>query len=145
MGNGVVPILVGGNFNYLRALLFDYHTLKANRKVLKTKYAEKYNLDYLKAIDPDHAQQLHPNDTRKIIHACSYYDNYNEKLSSVHREQKKISKFKNACIIFLDPARNALDNKIRARFDAMHASDKCIKEFEEFYDLNRQWIFNDDG
>ncbi|MFH1857312.1 MAG: tRNA (adenosine(37)-N6)-dimethylallyltransferase MiaA [Candidatus Omnitrophota bacterium] len=78
---GKVPILVGGSGFYLKALLEGKHApVKAKcriRKKYMRLFSEKggaYLYEKLRAIDPERAKTIHPNDTYRIIRALEIFE-----------------------------------------------------------------------
>lgn len=87
-GRGKLPILCGGTFLYLRALVDGLHDLPASAPALRAgleKRAAKQGSPALHATlqerDPETARRLHPNDTQRIVRALEILE-----LTGVGRE-----------------------------------------------------------
>lgn len=77
-----VPVICGGTGFYINSLLFDfsYGNAAANEKV-RDKYnklleenGKEYIYGMLKEVDPESAEKLHINDTKRIIRALEIYE-----------------------------------------------------------------------
>ena len=82
LSRGRTPVICGGTGLYLNSILYDmdFAEIKGNagRRLELEKMAEEngneYMHQYLKALDPDSASRIHPNNTRKIIRAIEAYE-----------------------------------------------------------------------
>ena len=79
--HGNIPIIVGGTGFYIQAVLYDIDFTKtetddAYRKELQ-KFADEYGNealhDRLKEIDEKAAEQIHPNNVKRVIRALEYF------------------------------------------------------------------------
>ena len=79
---GKVPIVCGGTGLYLNSILYDMDFAGTSgdqdrRLELENMAAERgseYMYEFLKALDPDSATRIHPNNTRKIVRAIEAYE-----------------------------------------------------------------------
>lgn len=78
---GKIPVLCGGTGLYLDSLLYSYNMSEAtfDESVRKQLYseAEMYGAEYLynklKEIDPVSAEQMHPNNIKRVVRALEIY------------------------------------------------------------------------
>lgn len=128
-GRGKLPILVGGTGFYINALIKDNdftetETDTSLRKALYAEAAENGPLALharLRAIDPDAAAAIHPNNVKRVARAIEYHALTGERIS-VHnaREAAKESPYDVAFII-LTMERSVLYRRIETRVDQMLA------------------------
>lgn len=121
---GKMPIICGGTGFYINSLLFDlgYGNAAADEKI-REKYAEflkKYGKDALfqklKEVDPDTANVLHPNDTKRVIRALEIYEVSGKKKSA--QRDNLISKYEFIAVAINYP-REELYERINCRADKM--------------------------
>ncbi len=82
LSRGKTPIVCGGTGLYLNSILYDMDFAAApddeqRRHELEELAAERgsqYMHEYLHGLDPDVAERIHPNNTRKIIRAIESYE-----------------------------------------------------------------------
>lgn len=124
INGGRVPVICGGTGFYINSLLFDlgYGNAAADEKV-----REKYSL-YLKEngkealfgrlneVDPESAEVLHVNDTKRVIRALEIYEVSGKKKSDQHDEM--VSKY-DYLAVAIDFGREELYNRINKRVDEM--------------------------
>lgn len=127
---GHVPVIVGGTFYYVEALLYgrlvtDEKTDKGGqekrrRDVEKTQKARGMHAA-LTAIDPVRAAQLHPNNERKIQRSLQVYIETGKLHSAILSEQKKqgtVLRY-NPLFFFLDSDQQVLQQRLASRIDTM--------------------------
>ena len=92
---GKVPIVVGGTYLYIQALLYGIEeTPEPNWDLRKRLYrvAEKrgshYLYEKLRAVDPEYAKKIHPRDTRRVVRALEVFIETGRPFSSFHRWDK---------------------------------------------------------
>ena len=92
---GKVPMVVGGTYLYIQALLYGIdETPKPDWKLRKKLYAvaEKKGKGFLfkklQAIDPKYASKIHPNDLRRTVRALEVFLSSGKPFSSYHRWDK---------------------------------------------------------
>lgn len=125
---GQIPIVVGGTGFYIQALLYDIDFTEQAcdfqyRKQLEALAQEKgsgYLHQLLMRRDPKAAEQIHPNNTKRIIRALEFYEESGGSLISEHneRERQKESPYQFAYFVLTDD-RATLYQRIDARVDAM--------------------------
>jgi tRNA dimethylallyltransferase len=119
------PIIVGGSGFYLRALLdglyapkdADLEIKEKWRQIIQQKGAD-FVYDYLKQIDPDTAQRLHPNDEQRIVRAIEVYEITGSPLS-IFKSGREIPADFVPIIIGLRRPRQNLYERIERRVDLM--------------------------
>lgn len=123
---GKLPFIVGGTGLYVESVAYGYEfpdsgSDEAYREE-QLQYAAKYGADALheklRAVDPDSAQRLHPNDQRRVIRALEVHHLTGMTLSAQLAGQKKTSPYE-LCIIGLSMDRQVLYDRINKRVDAM--------------------------
>ena len=79
---GKVPIICGGTGFYINSVLFDlqygnaaadYKIREQYEKILNENGKEELH-SYLKKVDPETAEKLHPNDVKRVIRALEIYE-----------------------------------------------------------------------
>eukprot|EP00938_MAST-03A_sp_MAST-3A-sp1_P005055 g5055.t1 len=96
---GKVPILVGGTMYYVQSLIWpslidEETTFKINEDLNTESYKEKDDEDSnmyeaLRKVDPDMAERLHPNDTRKIRRSLEIFHKHGRRHSELIVEQHR--------------------------------------------------------
>ena len=122
-----VPLLVGGTGLYIKAVLegFLFPEMKKDeqlRDILQQeaiKYGNVYLHQKLREVDPELAQQLHPNDQRRIIRGIEVYQLTGNKLSVLKKLQQKVPARYQALKIGLTREREELYQRINQRVDLM--------------------------
>ncbi|MDR0855093.1 MAG: tRNA (adenosine(37)-N6)-dimethylallyltransferase MiaA [Christensenellaceae bacterium] len=128
---GIEPMVCGGTGFYISSLLYEQNfgaepggleeeiqtAVDADSSIL-VKYFEK-----LKQLDPEYAAKLHVNDTRKIIKAYCFCENFGKKYSEQNEEKVLL---RDAKIIILRRDRAELYERINKRVDIMR--EKGLKD-----------------
>ena len=126
-GRGKIPIVVGGTGFYIQALLYEIDFTENGddttyRRSLEQTAAEKgaeYLHDRLKEIDPEAAEQIHPNNVKRVIRALEFHQQTGEKISAHNeRERQKESPYDFAYFVLTDD-RQLLYDRIDRRVDLM--------------------------
>ncbi|MFC7441505.1 tRNA (adenosine(37)-N6)-dimethylallyltransferase MiaA [Laceyella putida] len=123
-GRGRYPMLVGGTGLYIESVIHDYDMphVKENqelRQELSRLAAERGNEVLharLREVDPETAEKLHPNDTRRMIRALEVYHVTGTPFSRL--KGKGTSPYE-ACWIGLTMPREQLYDRINKRVDLM--------------------------
>ncbi len=120
------PLLVGGSALYMRILIDGLFPspepdLKLRERLKKdSEFKEKgYLYKRLKAIDPETAKMLHPNDTRRIIRALEVYEKSGVTMSELKKKTRGLDKSYDIKIFCLNRARERLYEMINKRVDKM--------------------------
>lgn len=121
------PILCGGTGFYVNALLKNTEFVDTEadfifRKELET-FAQKHSNDMLhkelEKIDPVSAQNIHPNNVKRVIRAMEYYKQTGKKISVHNKEEKEKKLFYPTVIVKLYMEREKLYARINQRVDLM--------------------------
>ncbi|MBS4207514.1 tRNA (adenosine(37)-N6)-dimethylallyltransferase MiaA [Bacillus sp. FJAT-50079] len=139
-GRGKMPIIVGGTGLYIQAVLYDYQFTDSEgdleyRGKLEAQ-VEKGNGDQLyeqlKAIDPDSAAKIHPNNYRRVIRALEVYHSTGKTMSDAQVHQTSEMLY-DAAIIALTMEREILYDRINKRVDIM-LDEGLLQEVKRLYD-----------
>lgn len=137
-----IPIVVGGTGFYIQALLYDIDFTNNNkedayRKSLELMAKEKGNSflhEMLQAVDPAAAEQIHANNTKRVIRALEFYHLTGEKISEHNaREREKESPYE-FCYFVLNDDREQLYERIEKRIDQM-LEEGLIEEVKALSDM----------
>jgi tRNA dimethylallyltransferase len=142
---GKVPIIAGGTGLYIQSVLYKYEFSEAPsdehyRQELEETAHQKGNMylyEQLKAIDPNTAEHIHPNNLRRVIRALEVYYSTGKTVSDNQQNQSEERTY-NDVLIGLNMERTVLYERINRRVDLM------VKEglFEEVGRLFNQGIRN---
>lgn len=125
-GQGKLPILVGGTGLYVQSVTHHFQFAEANEnEVIRARwqaYVESNGVDALyeelKQRDPDYAQQLHPNNYRRVIRALEILELTGKSMSHYQQEWNKSSPYR-IVMIGLTMEREKLYQRINQRVDQM--------------------------
>lgn len=134
---GRLPFIVGGTGLYIESVCYGYRFSEAGAddrfRAEQQLYADTYGTEALharlKAVDPESAKRLHPNDTRRIIRALEVQHLTGETKSAQLAGQKKDSPYE-FCIIGLSMDRAELYRRIERRVDLM-LEQGLVREVED--------------
>ena len=124
---GNVPVLVGGTGFYIQSVLYDVQfeedaSSEELRKELEQEAdvlgAEKMH-ERLRALDPDAAEAIHPNNVKRVIRALEYCLSTGRKISVHNREQRERTSPYSFLFYVLTMDRAALYQRIDLRVDQM--------------------------
>ncbi|WP_246281000.1 tRNA (adenosine(37)-N6)-dimethylallyltransferase MiaA [Saccharibacillus qingshengii] len=123
---GRLPFIVGGTGLYIESFCYRYEFAESGAdeafRQEQALFAETCGNEALhsrlRAIDPDSAERLHPNDTRRVIRALEIHKLTGETLSERLAKQKKTTPY-DLCLIGLTMDRQMLYNRIEERIDQM--------------------------
>jgi len=126
---GHVPIVVGGTGFYIQALLYDIDFAVSShpeegqlRKELEILAAEEGNMvlyERLRTLDPQSAQDIHPNNVKRMIRAIEYCETTGARFSEHNALQRqKESPFDFHYFVLTDD-RSVLYERIDKRVDLM--------------------------
>lgn len=125
--HGKIPIIAGGTGFYIQALLNDIDFTEqesdsAYRKELEAlaeEHGNQYLHDWLKEVDPESAEAIHPNNRKRVIRALEFYQETGRKISEHNaKEQMRTSPY-NFAYFVLNDERSHLYKRIDARVDKM--------------------------
>ncbi|MBQ7636929.1 MAG: tRNA (adenosine(37)-N6)-dimethylallyltransferase MiaA [Lachnospiraceae bacterium] len=91
-----IPILVGGTGFYIQSVLYDIDfTDNDNDMTFRHELEEEAKIkggevlhERLKAIDPEAAESIHPNNVKRVIRALEFYEKSKGKISEHNKEQR---------------------------------------------------------
>ena len=124
---GNVPVLVGGTGFYIQSVLYEVQfeedaSSEELRKELEQEAAvlgaEKMH-ERLRALDPDAAEAIHPNNIKRVIRALEYCLSTGRKISVHNREQRERTSPYSFLFYVLTMDRAALYQRIDLRVDQM--------------------------
>jgi tRNA dimethylallyltransferase len=124
---GNIPLLVGGTFLYFRALYQGLSPLPSADAELRAQLDAEANAvgwsemhQRLRAVDPEAAERIHPNDPQRIQRALEVYELTGESMSSILRRDKAQDLPYNVSKLVLAPGdRAVLHERIAIRFNEM--------------------------
>ncbi|MDO4491541.1 MAG: tRNA (adenosine(37)-N6)-dimethylallyltransferase MiaA [Lachnospiraceae bacterium] len=124
---GMLPIIAGGTGFYIQALLkqVDFSESKGESEIrlrlqqeLEEKGADALH-DRLKQCDPKAAQEIHPNNSKRVIRALEYFEETGKPISAHNEEQKEKESPFTYCYFVLNDYRERLYDRINLRVDLM--------------------------
>jgi tRNA dimethylallyltransferase len=122
-------LFVGGTPLYLKALLRGLFSGPPANWKLRRELEETVRVEgsaalhaRLAKIDPTAATTLHPNDVRRIIRALEVHDTTGQPISSLQQQFGQRRPADQCKVFVLDWPRDALEDRIRLRVDAMFAA-----------------------
>ena len=126
ISRGKVPVICGGTGFYINSLLFDlsYGNAAADDSIrrkyenLLSEKGKDYLHGCLRQVDPETAEKLHANDTKRIIRALEIYEISGKKKSEIKDEL--IPKYDYVAVA-IDYPREELYERINVRVDEMFA------------------------
>ena len=139
--NGHIPMLVGGTGFYIQAVTRKIDFTQAEqqsgvREDLEQIAREKGNLflhDMLRERDPESAEQIHPNNVKRVIRAIEFYEQNQAKISEHNQiEREKESPYQLTYFVLTMP-RDILYERIDARVDQM-LSEGLVQEVQGLLD-----------
>ena len=128
-GRGHLPIITGGTGFYIQALLYDidfddesepddgYREILGEKASTEEGRLELYEM--LKKTDPEYAETVHPNNSRRVIRALEYNKHTGRLFSELNKEQKNRTSPYDFCYVALDLDRESLYKRIDLRVDKM--------------------------
>jgi tRNA dimethylallyltransferase len=123
---GKLPIIVGGTGLYIQSVIYDYQFSDAAadeefRRKLEEKVKDIGNdalYQELKELDPESAEQIHPNNVRRVIRALEIYHCTGKTMTEYQKEQTPDLLYQTA-LVGLTMEREMLYNRINERVDIM--------------------------
>ncbi len=122
-----IPILVGGTGFYIQSVLYDIDFTDNDndmtfRHELEEEAKEKGGEvlhERLKAIDPEAAESIHPNNVKRVIRALEFYEKSKGKISEHNKEQRAKKSPYEYHYFALTNERNLIYANIEKRVDLM--------------------------
>ena len=126
--NGKIPILVGGTGFYIQAVLYDIDFTENDddksyreklERIAKEEGAEVLH-KRLQEIDAKAADEIHPNNVKRVIRALEFYEKSGgQKISDHNEEQKQKESPYNFAYFVLNDDRSLVYERIDKRVDIM--------------------------
>jgi tRNA dimethylallyltransferase len=96
-GRGHIPILVGGTGFYIQAVLYDIDftenggdmAYRHELEQLVQEQGSEYLHELLRQVDPESAEAIHANNSKRVIRALEYYHETGEKISAHNEEERQ--------------------------------------------------------
>ena len=135
---GKIPIIVGGTGFYIQSVLYDIDFTEneadtSYRQMLEQK-AENEGVQKLHQelaqVDPESAEQIHPNNVKKVIRALEYYQQTGQKISEHNETQRQKESPYDFIYYVLSLPREILYERINKRVDQMRR-DGLIEEVKQ--------------
>ena len=127
LNRGKIPIVVGGTGFYIHALVYDtdFGITESDGSVREhlendlEMYGAGELFDRLREVDPDSAEILHMNDTKRVIRALEFYELYGYRISEHNRREAQNESPYDFIYLALNRDRNELYGLIGQRVDDM--------------------------
>lgn len=140
--SGKIPIIVGGSGLYIEGLLFNMkfggaviedHTYRSQLEAELEKSSPEKIWQKLKEEDPKAAEQIHQNNSRRVIRALEVI-HFSNTLFSEQQDRESAVNY-DVLLIGLNTDRSILYERINRRIDLM-LQNGLLEEAKELYDLN---------
>ena len=125
---GKIPILVGGTGFYIQAVLYDIDFTENDddktyreelERIAEAEGAEVLH-ERLKQVDARAAEEIHPNNVKRVIRALEFYEKSGgQKISEHNEEQKQKESPYNFAYFVLNDDRQVVYDRINRRVDVM--------------------------
>ncbi|QDO91391.1 tRNA (adenosine(37)-N6)-dimethylallyltransferase MiaA [Dolosigranulum pigrum] len=124
-----IPIVVGGTGLYIESLLYNMShgetdpdpDFRTEMEALAEKESRQFVWEKLEAIDPEAADNIHPNNLVRTIRALEVHHVTGQKFSDYKKQQNERQPLYDTFIIGLNTDRELLYNRINQRVDLMMA------------------------
>lgn len=123
---GKIPLFVGGTGHYMSILVDGIFKAKAQSFRIRNKLyklaenkGSTFLYDKLSKVDPEAAEKIHPNDTKRIIRALEVFQITGKRISELQKQRRGLWQDYEIKIFCLNPPRDKLYQKIDARVDWM--------------------------
>lgn len=124
---GKIPILTGGTGFYIQAVLYDIDftendgdtTYRNKLEALAAEKGAEYLHSLLKGKDPKAAEEIHPNNIKRVIRALEFFEQTGTTISSHNETERQKESPYNFCYFVLNDERENLYHKIDERVDIM--------------------------
>lgn len=128
-GSGRIPIIAGGTGYYIQAVLYDVDFTEysdESQSVLRGELEQKlqkngalYMHEYLRSFDPESASIIHPNNTKRLLHAIEFYELTGKTISQHNREQAANESPYDFMYFVITDDRESIYDRINRRVDIM--------------------------
>lgn len=124
---GKIPILVGGTGFYIQAITRDIDftqaeqedTYRAELEELAKEKGAEYLHEELRKVDSKAAEEIHPNNVKRVIRALEFFHQNKTPISAHNQEQKEQTSPYNLVYFVLNAPRELLYERIEKRIDEM--------------------------
>ena len=124
-----IPIVVGGTGLYIESLLYNMShgetdpdpDFRTEMEALAEKESRQFVWEKLEAIDPEAADNIHPNNLVRTVRALEIHHVTGQKFSDYKKQQNERQPLYDTFIIGLNTDRELLYNRINQRVDLMMA------------------------
>lgn len=124
-----IPIVVGGTGLYIESLLYNMShgeadpdpDFRTEMEALAEKESRQFVWEKLEAIDPEAADNIHPNNLVRTIRALEVHHVTGQKFSDYKKQENERQPLYDTFIIGLNTDRELLYNRINQRVDLMMA------------------------
>lgn len=124
LNEGKTPIVCGGTGFYINSILFDFNyghagadeSIRNKYNDILNKNGKEYIYTLLQSVDPETAEKLHVNDTKRVIRALEIYESSGKKKSDQHDE---LTPKYDYLAVAINYPREELYSRIDKRVDAM--------------------------
>ena len=143
INRGKLPIIAGGTGLYIQSLLYNYafedETVSPEKmQIVHAQLAEleQYNNEelhhYLASFDSESAENIHPNNRKRVLRAIEYYLK-TKKLLSYRKKVQQFTENYDTLLIGIEMSRETLYFKINKRVDIMlgHGLFKEVQQLVE--------------
>lgn len=138
---GKIPLIVGGTGFYIQAVLYDINfeendgddTYRKSLEKLALEQGPEYLHQRLMEVDPASAENIHPNNIKKVIRALEYYQQTGNFISE-HNEMERQKESPYQFLYFvLNHNRDILYQRIDQRIDIM-MNQGLVDEVKQLYE-----------
>lgn len=143
------PIIAGGTGFYIQSVLYDINFTeneddgyRSTLEELLAKEGPIYLHNMLKEIDPESAEAIHYNNSKRVIRAIEYYHQTGEKISIHNATERQNESPYNFAYFVLNCDRSILYQRIDKRVDIM-LEQGLLKEVDELvknYNLTKDMV-----
>lgn len=141
---GKIPIIAGGTGFYINAVLYDNdfsqepsdNTVRERLENYLIQNGKEALYERLRVIDPNACNNIHINNTKRVIRAIEFYETTGIRISEHNEKEKQRKPFYNAKLFVLNMDREKLYERIDKRIDIMleHGLVEEVKRLHEQYD-----------
>ncbi len=139
---GKIPIIVGGTGFYIQSLIYDVEfddndndfSYRHELEKLASEKGNEYVHNMLKEVDPEAAESIHMNNSKRVIRALEYYKQTGSKISSHNEEQREKQSPYDFSYFVLTRDREELYERINKRIDIM-VKNGLIEEVKMLLDM----------
>lgn len=138
---GKVPIIVGGTGFYIQSVLYDIDFEETEQETdyrkelqeLAQKKGNEFLHEMLQKVDPKAAEQIHANNSKRVIRALEYHHLTGQPISEHNEQEREKEAAYNACYFVLNDEREKIYDRINLRIDEM-LKDGLIQEVQTLKD-----------